>query len=47
MHLRWESHYFVVVESETQVDLVPVPSITAWEAMVQVLPGPAEIARPA
>ncbi|MCT1910278.1 hypothetical protein [Brachybacterium paraconglomeratum] len=47
VHLRWESHYFVVVESATQVDLVPVPSITAWEAMVQVLPGPAEIARPA
>lgn len=46
VHLRWESHYFVVVERESDVDLVPVPSITAWEAMVQVLPGPAEIARP-
>lgn len=47
VHLRWEDHYFVVVEHEPEVDLVPVPSITAWEAMVQVLPGPAEIARPA
>lgn len=45
VHLRVETHYFVLVEESDGIDLVPVPSITAWETMLQVLPGANEIGR--
>lgn len=46
VYLRVSTQYFVVVEREDGIDLVPVPSITAWESMLQVLPGAHEIGRP-
>lgn len=47
VHLRCGDHYYVVVESDQSVELVPVASITAWETMICVLPGADEVGRPA
>ncbi|GAA1486726.1 hypothetical protein [Brachybacterium fresconis] len=46
VYLRVATQYFVVVETDDGVDLVPVPSVTAWETMMQVLPGANEVGRP-
>lgn len=46
VHLRLGTTYFVAIETDEGIDLVPVPSITAWESMIQVLPSAHEIGRP-
>lgn len=46
VYLRAEEDYFVLVETEELLELVPVPSITAWEAMMHVLPGADEVKDP-
>jgi len=46
VHVRSADHYFVAVQNDEDIDLVPVPSITAWETMIQVLPGADEVQRP-
>lgn len=46
VYLRAGDAYFVLLESEDSFDLVPVPSVTAWEVMVQVLPGADEVKDP-
>ena len=44
--LRAGDSYFALVEDEDELALVPVPSITAWETMMHVLPGAHEIRDP-
>lgn len=46
VHLRAGDHYFVLVEAEDSLSLVPVPSVTAFETMVRVLPGSDEVKDP-
>ncbi|HEX7352176.1 hypothetical protein [Brachybacterium sp.] len=46
VYLRAGEAYFVLVQEGEDLDLVPVPSITAWEAMMHVLPGHQEIKDP-
>lgn len=46
VHLRAGDHYFVLVEGEDSLDLVPVPSVTAFETLVRVLPGSDEVKDP-
>jgi len=46
VYLRAGDTYAVLVQDGDRLDLVPVPSITAWEAMVRVLPGSGEIKDP-
>lgn len=46
VYLRAGEAYFVLVQDGEELDLVPVPSITAWEAMMHVLPGHGEIMDP-
>ena len=36
----------MLVQDDDALDLVPVPSITAWETMIRVLPGAGEIKDP-
>ena len=44
--LRAGESFFALVEDEGELTLVPVPSITAWGAMMHVLPGAHEIRDP-
>lgn len=46
VYLRAGDAYFVLIEKSMGFELVPVPSITAWEVMVQVLPGADEVKDP-
>src|SRR5699024_9170106 len=46
VYLRVEEDYFVLMETDGTLDLVPVPSISAWEAMMHVLPGADEVKDP-
>lgn len=46
VHLRAGDHYFVLVEAEGSLSLIPVPSVTAFETMVRVLPGSDEVRDP-
>lgn len=46
VHLRRGDTYFLVLEGEGGFSLRPVPSIHAWESMIQVLPDHRDIARP-
>lgn len=46
VYLRAGESYFVLVQDGEELDLVPVPSITAWETLVRVLPGAGEIKDP-
>lgn len=46
VHLRAGESYFVLVQDDDALDLVPVPSITAWETLIRVLPGAGEIKDP-
>ncbi|WP_114855145.1 hypothetical protein [Brachybacterium sp. YJGR34] len=46
VYLRAGEAYFVLVQDGESLELVPAPSITAWEAMMQVLPGASEIEDP-
>lgn len=46
VYLRAGDAYFVLVQDGESLELLPVPSITAWETMMQVLPGADEIKDP-
>ncbi|GAA1490178.1 hypothetical protein [Brachybacterium sacelli] len=46
VYLRAGEAYFVLVQDGEDLDMVPVPSITAWEAIMHVLPGAHEIKDP-
>lgn len=46
VYLRAGDAYFVLLENDGSFELVPVPSITAWEVMVHVLPGADEVKDP-
>lgn len=46
VHIRHGDAYYLVIDGDEGSALRPVPSLRAWEAMIQVLPDHRDIARP-
>lgn len=46
VYLRAGDAYFVLLEQDDSFELVPVPSVTAWEVLIHVLPGADEVKDP-